>query len=49
LPADQRVTRSNAVRKPDDLLLASGLIGPVVLQRAVSSNDNNDIFPACTK
>jgi hypothetical protein len=32
LPADQRVTRSNAVRKPDDPLLASGLLGPVTLQ-----------------
>jgi hypothetical protein len=31
LPADQRVTRSNAVRKPDDPLLASGLLGPVTL------------------
>jgi len=35
LPADQRVTRSNAVRKQDDLLLSSGLLGPVVLQRAI--------------
>jgi hypothetical protein len=31
LPAEQRVTRSTAVRKPDDPLLASGLLGPVTL------------------
>jgi hypothetical protein len=38
LLADQRLTRSNAARKPGDPLLPSGLLGPVVLQRAVLSN-----------
>lgn len=38
LPAEQRLTRSNALRRPDDPLLASGLLGPVSLQRAASSN-----------
>jgi len=37
-PADKRLTRPNAVRKQHDPLLSSGLLGPVVLQRAVSSN-----------
>jgi len=38
LPVEKRVTRSNAIRKPDDPLLASGLLGPVVLQRAITYN-----------
>ena len=40
LPAEQRLTRSNATRNPGDPLLASGLLGPVVVQRVIPSSDH---------